>query len=156
MVFGADDRAHPAVTYLHDSVQEFYVGGSVQAIAAPQHFDYVALRCASSPIVMIELKNRTDGSLSIRRLAYGAPRLLQQALVEARRRVPDAKPYAQGAQGAHRPRCPPEPRQRPHPPRRWTHQARRRRRLHPSEYHPSDEETQELTRSAGPCLRGDY
>lgn len=44
-VFGADDLAHPAVTYLHKSVLEFYVGGSVQAIQAPQHFDYVALRC---------------------------------------------------------------------------------------------------------------
>lgn len=44
-VFGADDLAHPAVTYLHNSVHEFYVGGSVQAIEAPQHFDYVALRC---------------------------------------------------------------------------------------------------------------
>ncbi|KAM0747876.1 ATP-sulfurylase [Meredithblackwellia eburnea MCA 4105] len=43
-VFGADDSAHPAVNYLHNSVQEFYIGGKVQAIAAPQHFDYVALR----------------------------------------------------------------------------------------------------------------
>ncbi|KAK4695862.1 sulfate adenylyltransferase, partial [Phenoliferia sp. Uapishka_3] len=43
-VFGADDLAHPAVTYLHKSMHEFNVGGSVQAIAAPQHFDYVALR----------------------------------------------------------------------------------------------------------------
>lgn len=47
-VFGADDMAHPAVTYLHNSVQEFYVGGNVQAIQAPQHFDYVALRCKLS------------------------------------------------------------------------------------------------------------
>jgi sulfate adenylyltransferase len=44
-VFGANDLAHPAVTYLHNSVQEYYIGGSVQAIATPQHFDYVALRC---------------------------------------------------------------------------------------------------------------
>ncbi|KAL8287604.1 hypothetical protein RQP46_003462 [Phenoliferia psychrophenolica] len=43
-VFGADDSAHPAVTYLHKEAQEFYIGGSVQAIAAPQHFDYVSLR----------------------------------------------------------------------------------------------------------------
>lgn len=43
-VMGADDPAHPAVTYLHKSVKEFYVGGSVQAIKAPTHFDYVALR----------------------------------------------------------------------------------------------------------------
>lgn len=43
-VMGADDPAHPAVTYLRDSTHEFYVGGSVQAIKAPTHYDYVALR----------------------------------------------------------------------------------------------------------------
>lgn len=44
-VFGDDDRAHPAVTYLHDSVQNRYVGGSLQAINAPSHYDYINLRC---------------------------------------------------------------------------------------------------------------
>ncbi|SJL10315.1 probable Sulfate adenylyltransferase [Armillaria ostoyae] len=43
-VFGADDPAHPAVSYLRKRVQEFYVGGKIQAIQAPAHFDYVALR----------------------------------------------------------------------------------------------------------------
>ncbi|KAK0205312.1 hypothetical protein DFS33DRAFT_757424 [Desarmillaria ectypa] len=43
-VFGADDPAHPAVSYLRKHVQEFYVGGKIQAIQAPAHFDYVALR----------------------------------------------------------------------------------------------------------------
>ncbi|ORY89801.1 hypothetical protein BCR35DRAFT_300296 [Leucosporidium creatinivorum] len=43
-VLGADDIAHPAVAYLRNSVQEFYIGGKVQAISPPQHFDYVALR----------------------------------------------------------------------------------------------------------------
>ncbi|KAF6761276.1 sulfate adenylyltransferase [Ephemerocybe angulata] len=43
-VFGADDPAHPAVAYLRNQVREFYVGGKVQAIQAPTHFDYVALR----------------------------------------------------------------------------------------------------------------
>ncbi|RXW21393.1 hypothetical protein EST38_g4462 [Candolleomyces aberdarensis] len=43
-VFGADDPAHPSVAYLRNSVKEFYVGGKVQAIQAPAHFDYVALR----------------------------------------------------------------------------------------------------------------
>jgi sulfate adenylyltransferase len=45
MVFGANDRAHPAVAYLHDRVYDNYVGGKVQAIKLPTHFDYVALRC---------------------------------------------------------------------------------------------------------------
>jgi len=46
-VFGADDPAHPSVAYLRNRVKEYYIGGSVQAIQAPTHFDYVALRCES-------------------------------------------------------------------------------------------------------------
>ena len=44
-VFGADDPAHPSVAYLRNRVKEYYVGGKVQAIQAPSHYDYVALRC---------------------------------------------------------------------------------------------------------------
>ncbi|CEQ41348.1 SPOSA6832_03067, partial [Sporobolomyces salmonicolor] len=43
-VFGANDMAHPAVAYLNNNVKEFYVGGQVQAINAPEHYDYVELR----------------------------------------------------------------------------------------------------------------
>ncbi|KAI0809149.1 ATP-sulfurylase [Irpex lacteus] len=43
-VFGADDPAHPAVAYLRSKVKDFYVGGKLQAIQPPTHFDYVALR----------------------------------------------------------------------------------------------------------------
>ncbi|PSR72178.1 hypothetical protein PHLCEN_2v11970 [Hermanssonia centrifuga] len=43
-VFGADDPAHPAVAYLRNKVQDYYVGGKIQAIQPPTHFDYVALR----------------------------------------------------------------------------------------------------------------
>ncbi|KAI5120343.1 hypothetical protein M0805_009418 [Coniferiporia weirii] len=43
-VFGADDPAHPSVAYLRNRVKEFYIGGKVQAIQPPTHFDYVALR----------------------------------------------------------------------------------------------------------------
>ncbi|KAF8973147.1 hypothetical protein BDZ97DRAFT_1900941 [Flammula alnicola] len=43
-VFGADDPAHPSVAYLRNRVKDFYIGGKVQAIKAPTHFDYVALR----------------------------------------------------------------------------------------------------------------
>jgi sulfate adenylyltransferase len=51
-VFGDDDPAHPSVAYLRNNVKEFYVGGKVQAIQLPTHFDYVALRCKrfSSPL----------------------------------------------------------------------------------------------------------
>ena len=57
-VFGADDPAHPAVTYLHKSMKEVYVGGSVQAINRPLHYDYVALRCPS-PIASAPLTPQT-------------------------------------------------------------------------------------------------
>ena len=43
-VFGADDPAHPAVTYLRNQVKEYYVGGKLQAIQPPTHFDYTDLR----------------------------------------------------------------------------------------------------------------
>lgn len=44
LVLGADDKAHPAVAYLHNSVQDVYIGGNVQAITKPQYYDYVELR----------------------------------------------------------------------------------------------------------------
>lgn len=44
-VYGADDIAHPAVHYLHNIAKDFYVGGSLEAIQAPAHYDYVANRC---------------------------------------------------------------------------------------------------------------
>jgi len=46
-VFGADDPAHPSVSYLRKKVKDYYIGGSIQAIKPPTHFDYVALRCKS-------------------------------------------------------------------------------------------------------------
>lgn len=56
-VFGADDIAHPSVAYLRNRVKEYYVGGKVQAIQAPLHFDYVALRCESRPPTLTRLSN---------------------------------------------------------------------------------------------------
>lgn len=56
-VFGADDPAHPAVSYLRNRVKEYYVGGKVQAIQAPAHFDYVALRCKTLLPTLTSLSN---------------------------------------------------------------------------------------------------
>ncbi|ORY74610.1 hypothetical protein BCR37DRAFT_202764 [Protomyces lactucae-debilis] len=42
-VFGADDVLHPAVKYLH-GCHDYYVGGTVEAVNKPQHYDYVGLR----------------------------------------------------------------------------------------------------------------
>jgi sulfate adenylyltransferase len=46
LVFGGDEE-HPAITYLNTKVQEFYVGGKVDAVNKLNHYDYVDLRCQS-------------------------------------------------------------------------------------------------------------
>ena len=43
-VFGADDRAHPAVKYLHDTVGPVYLGGPVTGLQQPVHYDFRARR----------------------------------------------------------------------------------------------------------------
>jgi sulfate adenylyltransferase len=67
-VFGADDPAHPSVTYLRNRVKDFYIGGKVQAIQAPTHFDYVALRCRfpSQLIFFHILTRKTDTPTELR------------------------------------------------------------------------------------------
>lgn len=44
-VFGDDDPAHPSVAYLRNHVKDLYIGGNVQAIKLPTHFDSVSHRC---------------------------------------------------------------------------------------------------------------
>src|SRR6056297_480936 len=39
-VFGADDRAHPAVAYLHETAGPVYLGGPITGIQPPTHYDY--------------------------------------------------------------------------------------------------------------------
>ncbi|HHL21581.1 MAG TPA: bifunctional sulfate adenylyltransferase/adenylylsulfate kinase [Aliiroseovarius sp.] len=43
-VFGADDRAHPAVNYLHNTAGPVYLGGPVVGIQQPVHYDFRARR----------------------------------------------------------------------------------------------------------------
>jgi len=44
-VFGSpDDKKHPAIAYLLDEAGDVYVGGSVQGIQLPAHYDFVDLR----------------------------------------------------------------------------------------------------------------
>jgi len=43
-VFGADDRAHPAVRYLWETAGDVYVGGKLQGLNLPPHYDFVDLR----------------------------------------------------------------------------------------------------------------
>ncbi len=43
-VFGADDQAHPAVNYLHNTAGKIYLGGPVVGIQQPVHYDFRARR----------------------------------------------------------------------------------------------------------------
>ena len=43
-VYGANDEAHPAVHYLHDTANPVYVGGKLQGVEAPTHYDFRHLR----------------------------------------------------------------------------------------------------------------
>jgi sulfate adenylyltransferase len=43
-VYGADDLAHPAVRYLHDTAGPVYLGGPVTGIQPPVHYDFRARR----------------------------------------------------------------------------------------------------------------
>lgn len=47
LVFGGDED-HPAIKYLYNNVQEFYIGGKIEAVNRLDHYDYVALRCMQS------------------------------------------------------------------------------------------------------------
>ncbi|MBR2656843.1 MAG: bifunctional sulfate adenylyltransferase/adenylylsulfate kinase [Loktanella sp.] len=40
MVYGADDAAHPAVNYLHNTAGSVYLGGPVTGIQQPVHYDF--------------------------------------------------------------------------------------------------------------------
>jgi sulfate adenylyltransferase len=43
-VYGADDSAHPAVNYLHNTAGTVYLGGPVTGIQQPVHYDFRARR----------------------------------------------------------------------------------------------------------------
>jgi sulfate adenylyltransferase len=43
-VFGADDLAHPAVNYLHNTAGKVYLGGPIIGIQQPVHYDFKARR----------------------------------------------------------------------------------------------------------------
>ena len=43
-VYGADDLAHPGVSYLHNVAGTVYIGGPLSGVDAPVHYDYKQLR----------------------------------------------------------------------------------------------------------------
>ncbi|KXS20670.1 sulfate adenylyltransferase [Gonapodya prolifera JEL478] len=44
LVFGTNDILHPSVHYLEKVAQDFYIGGTLEAISLPAHYDFVELR----------------------------------------------------------------------------------------------------------------
>ncbi len=42
--FGTTDKAHPAVAYLYDQAGDHYIGGSLEGISMPIHYDFLDLR----------------------------------------------------------------------------------------------------------------
>ncbi|MHB8533850.1 MAG: bifunctional sulfate adenylyltransferase/adenylylsulfate kinase [Sulfuricaulis sp.] len=44
IVFGTNSMAHPGVRYLHEAVHDTYVGGKVEGIQLPAHYDFERLR----------------------------------------------------------------------------------------------------------------
>ena len=42
--FGTTDHAHPAVAYLFEQAEEYYIGGILEGIALPIHYDFLDLR----------------------------------------------------------------------------------------------------------------
>lgn len=43
-VFGTTDRTHPGVRYLFEQAHDYYVGGTLQGIQLPPHYDFETLR----------------------------------------------------------------------------------------------------------------
>ncbi len=42
--FGTQDKAHPAVAYLFDTAGSHYIGGAIEGISMPIHYDFLELR----------------------------------------------------------------------------------------------------------------
>ena len=42
--FGTKDKAHPAVAYLFDQAGDHYIGGTLEGISMPIHYDFLDLR----------------------------------------------------------------------------------------------------------------
>lgn len=56
-VFGADDRAHPAVAYLHDKAGAVYLGGTITGLQAPTHYDFKQYRYSPNELKQHFQKN---------------------------------------------------------------------------------------------------
>ena len=57
LVYGSTDQYHPGVNYLFNTSNKFYVGGKVEKISMPNHYDYRELRL-NPRIVKKQFKDR--------------------------------------------------------------------------------------------------
>ncbi len=55
-VFGANDQAHPAVSYLFNQAGDVYLGGKLKGLSQPSHYDFKMLR--DSPAELQEKFNK--------------------------------------------------------------------------------------------------
>ena len=44
LVYGTTDKNHPGVKYLYDTIEDYYIGGTLELSELPKHYDYQLLR----------------------------------------------------------------------------------------------------------------
>ena len=47
LVYGTNDPIHPAISYMSNFAGEFYIGGEIEKIALPNHYDFKKYRLSS-------------------------------------------------------------------------------------------------------------
>lgn len=52
-VFQTEDLAHPAVSYLFNKAGSWYLGGPVQLVSVPRHFDFLELRYSPAALKLL-------------------------------------------------------------------------------------------------------
>ncbi len=69
-VYGVSDKRHPGVEYLFDKTGEFYVGGDIEVLNLPVHFDFKQYRMTPAEIRRI---NRKFGREKVISYQTGSP-----------------------------------------------------------------------------------
>ncbi len=49
-IYGSSDTSHPGVKYLFNNIKEYYLGGKIQEVQLPHHYDYQLLRHSPSEL----------------------------------------------------------------------------------------------------------
>ena len=73
-VYGTTDLSHPGVSYVFNTIQEYYIGGKLEVISQPIHFDFKPLRMTPAEV----------------------RQLYKKAWLETHRRLPDPKHHSSG------------------------------------------------------------